>query len=190
MIFAQPNTITGSIGVFGLVPLLKNFWNDKLGINFDRVKTGKYADLGNPNREMLPEEEAIIQQYIDKTYAEFKSRVANGRKMPIDKVDSIAQGRIYSGIQAKQIGLVDQLGSLQDAIDAAAKKANLTDYSLKIMPYYKTNFSKAFRNMIMVKEDMVKEELGKENYIMYKKAKAIEQMQGILMYYPFEVSIN
>ncbi|RYD74097.1 MAG: signal peptide peptidase SppA [Sphingobacteriales bacterium] len=189
MIFAQPNTITGSIGVFGLIPILKDFWNNKLGINFDRVTTGKYADLGNPNRKMTAEEEAIIQQYIDKTYTEFKQRVADGRKLPIERVDSLAQGRIYSGIQAKEIGLVDQLGSLQDAIDAAAKRAKLDTYSIKVMPKYKQNFSKAFRNMVMVKEDMVKEELGPQNYYMYKKAKSIEQMQGILMYYPYELNI-
>ncbi|MGZ8569996.1 MAG: signal peptide peptidase SppA, partial [Bacteroidia bacterium] len=170
MIFAQPNTITGSIGVFGLVPMLKNFWDKKLGITFDRVVTGKYADLGNLNRAMTAEEEAVIQQYIDKTYSEFKQRVADGRKMPIGKVDSIAQGRIYSGIQAKQIGLVDQLGSLQDAIDAAAKKANLENYSIKIMPKYKPDFRKVFRNMVMVKEDVLKEELGAENYKIYQKA--------------------
>lgn len=190
MIFAQPNTITGSIGVFGLVPMLKNFWDKKLGINFDRVVTGKYADLGNLNRPMTAEEEAIIQQYIDKTYTEFKQRVADGRKMPIAKVDSIAQGRIYSGLQAKEIGLIDNLGSLQDAIDAAAKKAKLDDYSIKIMPKYKPNFSKVFENMVMSKEHILKEELGAENYKIYQKAKAVEKLTGVLMYYPFEVAIN
>ncbi len=189
MIFAQPNTITGSIGVFGLLPMMKEFWNKKLGITFDRVVTGKYADMGNINRPMSAEEEAVIQQYIDKTYTEFKQRVADGRKMPIERVDSIAQGRIYSGIQAKQIGLVDNLGSLQDAIDAAAKKANLKDYSLKIMPKYKQNFSKALGNMVMAKEEVMKEEMGAENYKIYQRAKAIEKMSGILMYYPFEVNI-
>ncbi len=139
-IFAQPNTVTGSIGVFGLVPNMEGLLTGKLGLTFDGVKTGKYADLGNTTRAMSPDEEAIIQNGVNKVYATFLKRVADGRNMSVSRVDSLAQGRIYSGIQAKKIGLVDELGGLDRAIQSAAKKAGLKEYRLTELPKMKDPF--------------------------------------------------
>jgi len=188
-IFAEPTSITGSIGVFGLLMDAQDFWKNKLGITWDRVKTGKYADIANPNRQMTDEEKGIIQGLINNTYAEFKSRVASGRKLKSEFVDSIAQGHVYSGSQAKELGLVDALGNMDDAIAMAAKKANLTQYSIKTMPEFSNGFFKMFNRMNMVKENMVEQEIGKQNYQMVKKAESVKDMQGILMYYPFEMNI-
>lgn len=126
-IFAQPNTITGSIGVFGIIPNLQNFFNNKLGITFDEVKTGKYADLMSVNRPLTVDERDLIQQGVNKTYNTFTKKVADGRKISQAKVDSIGQGRVWTGAQALQIGLVDRLGGLEDAIKSAAKKAKIKD---------------------------------------------------------------
>jgi protease IV len=189
-IFAEPTSITGSIGVFGLLPDLEAFWKDKTGITWDRVKTGKYADIGNPNREMTGEEQGIIQMLIDHTYAEFKDRVATGRKLKSEFVDSIAQGRVYSGRQAKDIGLVDGLGNLQDAIDMAAKKANITQYRLEILPEYNNGIFKMFNRSRMVSANAeIENQIGKENYVILQKAASIKDLKGVLMYYPFDLNI-
>lgn len=187
-IIAEPNTITGSIGVFALLPNLKKFWEKDLGITWDRLKTGKYADLGNPNREMLPEEEAIIQTYIDTTYNQFKLRVAQGRKLPISKVDSIAQGRIYSGLQAKELGLIDQLGNLNDAIDVACKKAKLKTYKLQILPNYDDKWRMLTKSLSEAKINFIQSEMG-DNYMLVKKAKAATERSGIMMLFPYDVTV-
>jgi protease-4 len=188
IIFAEPNTITGSIGVFALLPNLKKFWEKDLGITWDRIKTGRYADLGNPNREMLPEEEQIIQTYIDTTYIDFKRRVAEGRKLPITSVDSLAQGRIYSGLQALQLGLVDKLGNLDDAIAEAVKMAKLDKYRLQILPKYDDKWKQITRGLTEAKTSLIKSQLG-DNYIILEKAKAATQNTGVMMLCPYELTI-
>src|SRR5690606_10749479 len=129
-IFAQPNTITGSIGVFGIIPNLQNFFNNKLGITFDEVKTGRYADLMTLSRPLTADERDLIQQDVNRIYQTFTKKVANGRNLTQTKVDSIGQGRVWTGAQAAEIGLVDRLGSLDDAIKAAAQKAHLKDFRI------------------------------------------------------------
>jgi len=188
-ILAEPNTITGSIGVFALMPQLKKFWNDKLGITWDRVNTGKYADLGNPDREMTAEEEQIIQRQIDTIYMDFKMRVSQGRHLKPEFVDSIAEGRVYSGIQAKKIGLVDRFGSLEDAVVLAAKMAKTDNYNTEILPQYSTNFSKILGAISQTKENLVQQEFG-QSYSTLKKVEKVKDMQGILMYYPGAVEVN
>ncbi len=133
-IFAQPNTLTGSIGVFSLMLDLKNMLNNKLGITFDGVTTNTYSDYGNLARPMTEFERKVTQNSVDTIYEVFKSRVVAGRKLSGAKVDSIAQGRIWSGADALKIGLVDRLGGLQDAIDCAAKMAKLKKYSTRTYP--------------------------------------------------------
>jgi protease-4 len=187
-IVCQANTITGSIGVFGLLGNLQEFWKNKLGITWDRVKTGKYADIGNPNREMTEEEQQIIQSLIDKTYGEFKSRVATGRHLKPEFVDSIAQGHVYSGTQAKQLGLVDQIGNLDDAIALAAKKANVDKYSLKVLPKYENGFLKMFSHMEDEKVSAMQKNLM-QNYDLFKKVSEVQELNGVLMYYPYDVNI-
>lgn len=133
-IVAEPTTITGSIGVFGLIPNAQKLLNDKLGIEFEYVGTGKHSDIGRIDRDMTLEEREYIESIIDKIYDTFLSRVAEGRKMTKEQVHEVAQGRVWTGVMAKEVGLVDELGGLEKAIEIAAKEANLTEYKLKEYP--------------------------------------------------------
>jgi len=126
-IFAEPTTITGSIGVFGIIPNMQGFFNNKLGITFDGQKTHKYADMPTGTRPLTQHEKDIIQGYIDDFYTGFKERVAEGRNLTVAQVDSIGQGRVWTGEDAKRIGLVDEMGGLEAAIAEAANLAGLSD---------------------------------------------------------------
>ncbi|RYY15669.1 MAG: signal peptide peptidase SppA, partial [Chitinophagaceae bacterium] len=125
VIFAQPNTITGSIGVFSVVPNMQKFFNNKLGITFDAVKTAPDADAGTVVQPLTPSQQRFFQESVDSIYRTFKTRVAEGRNMSMEMVDSIGQGRVWSGKRALGLGLVDKLGGLQDALAAAAALAKL-----------------------------------------------------------------
>ncbi|HKG06015.1 MAG TPA: signal peptide peptidase SppA, partial [Pedobacter sp.] len=129
-IFVQPNTITGSIGVFGVIPNFQNLLNNKLGITFDGVKTGKYADIMSVSRPMTAGEKLIIQQDVNHVYDTFITHVSNGRKKTKAYIDSIGGGRVWVGTDAVKIGLADRTGSFKDAITAAAKKAKIKDYNV------------------------------------------------------------
>ncbi len=133
-IFALPNTITGSIGVFGVMMNTQKMFNNKLGITFDTEKTSALADLGDGNKPMTERERAIIQSGVDTIYHLFKSHVAAGRKMDINYVDSIGQGRVWTGKRALDLKLVDGLGGLDRAIAAAAKLAGLSSYRVITYP--------------------------------------------------------
>jgi protease-4 len=133
-IVAEPSTITGSIGVFGLALNMQKIANDH-GITFDAVKTGALADLGTVSRPMTPEEQAVIQKHVDHIYDQFVEHVAVCRKLTTNRVDELAQGRVWSGADALKNGLVDELGGLQEAIDVAAREAKLgTNYSVAEFP--------------------------------------------------------
>jgi protease-4 len=125
-IFAEPNTITGSIGVFGLLPNIQQLANNN-GITWDTVKTGRFADIQTVTRPKTPQELALIQRSVDRIYDQFLTRVAEARKLPKSRVAEIAQGRVWSGKQAQAIGLVDEMGGLEAAIQDAAKRAKLGD---------------------------------------------------------------
>jgi protease-4 len=125
-IFAEPNTITGSIGVFGILPNLQKLANNN-GINWDVVKTGRFADSQTVSRPKQPEELAIYQAAVDRIYYQFVTKVADSRKLPASKVQEIAQGRVWSGLAAKQIGLVDEIGGINEAVKYAAQEAKLGD---------------------------------------------------------------
>ncbi|WP_449418314.1 signal peptide peptidase SppA [Phormidium nigroviride] len=125
-IFAEPNTITGSIGVFGLLVNVQKLANNN-GISWDTVKTGRYADAETISRPKTPQELANIQRVVDRIYDRFTKKVAESRKLPLTKVQEIAQGRVWSGSAAKQLGLVDEIGGIENAIQAAAKQAKLGD---------------------------------------------------------------
>lgn len=141
-IFAQSNTITGSIGVFGTIPNFKNLFNDKLGITFDGVKTSKHADMmsGNFDKPLTAEEMRILQTEVERVYNTFLNRVAEGRNMTVEEIDAIGQGRVWTGNQAKELGLVDEIGSLDRAIIAAANSANLENYITVNYPSIKQPF--------------------------------------------------
>lgn len=125
-IFADPTTITGSIGIFGLIPDASGLLTEKLGLHFDVVKTNESSDFGTMSRAFNPAESAALQSYIERGYSLFLNRVSTGRKKPTAQIDSIAQGRVWTGNQALGIGLVDKLGTLNDAIAEAARRANLS----------------------------------------------------------------
>lgn len=149
-IFAEPSTLTGSIGIFAMIPDASELLTEKLGLNFDVVKTNESSDFGAMGRPFNATESAALQAHIDRGYRLFLKRVAEGRtasgkKMTIDDVDKVGQGRVWTGNQALNNGLVDQLGSLDDAIAHAARLAHLEDYSVRNLPQQATwleNFSK------------------------------------------------
>jgi protease-4 len=191
-IFAQPNTITGSIGVFGIIPNMKNFFNKKLGITFDAVKTGPFADMLGVNRPLNDAEKKFIQNSIDTIYDAFKGRVSEGRKLSLANVDSIAQGRVWTGKRALQIHLVDRLGNINDAINCASRMAKLKSYTLKEYPEKKSFFEKIFNDYKNdVKTKTIKEEIGEEQYTIFKQLKSIRKMVAIPQArLPFEISIQ
>lgn len=147
VIVAEPTTITGSIGVFGILFNAQKFFNNKLGITFDQVKTGKYADLGDYTRALSESEKFIIQNEVNRIYEDFTQKVAAGRNMPIEKVKNIAEGRVWSGIDAKRIGLVDEFGNTDTAIAIAAKKANLSAYRVISLPEIEDPIKKLMKNL-------------------------------------------
>jgi protease-4 len=125
-IFASPGTVTGSIGVYGLLPNFQEIANEN-GISWDSVNTGRYADIGTVSRPKTPEELAIVQRVVDQIYDQFLTMVSESRELPRAQVEEIAQGRVWSGVEAQRLGLVDELGGIEDAIEAAAAAANLAD---------------------------------------------------------------
>lgn len=133
-ILAEPTTITGSIGVFGLIPNAEKLLNDKMGVTFEYIGTGKNSDMGRIDRPLTSNQKEYIGSIIDKIYDTFLTRVADGREMTKEEVHAVAQGRVWTGKMAKEVGLVDQLGGLEDAIAVAAEEAGLKDYRLKELP--------------------------------------------------------
>jgi protease-4 len=175
-IIAEPNTITGSIGIFAVLPNMQKLFNDKLGITFDGVKTGKYADLGDVSRPLSPEERAILQNSVNRGYDDFTKAVANGRGKTQAYINSIGQGRVWTGTQALKIGLVDRLGNINDAVKSAAKKAGVKDYRIVAYPEQKSFLNKFGEGLSAeVKAHFVKAELG-ENYRYYEQIKGVTQM--------------
>ncbi len=133
-IFADPTTLTGSIGVFGTVPNLKGFFNDKLGLTFDEVKTNENSDFGSIAKPLTPYQMKMMQKHVTDTYDDFITLVSTERELRKTFVDSIAQGRVWSGDDAIELGLVDELGGIEEAVAYAAKKADLESYSIKEYP--------------------------------------------------------
>jgi protease-4 len=177
-IFAQPNTITGSIGVFGLIPNAQKFFTDKLGITFDEVKVTKHGVLGGITKPLDPEEAAFAQRNVEKTYREFKLRVAEGRHKDTAYIETIAQGRVWTGNQGIANGLVDTIGGLDDAIAYAAQKANLKNYRLKEYPESKSIEEKIEESFGEMKANAIKEELG-DQYTFYKTVQWMKTTSGI-----------
>lgn len=188
-IFAQPTTLTGSIGIFGIFPNIGGL-TDKLGIKFDNVKTNKYSDFGATYRPMNTEERAILQRYINNGYELFTKRCAEGRNMNIDSLKAIAEGRIYSGTDAMRLGLVDEMGGLEEAIAFAAKKANISNYTLKYYPSVKSlieQISDIFSTS--VEERIVKSQLG-ENYRLFRTIQRAQTTTGIKAIMLYSITVK
>lgn len=189
-IFAEPNTITGSIGVFGIIPNMELFFKNKLGVTFDGVKTGEYADAGifHP---LSTEEKKMVQHSIEMTYQQFKKRVADGRKKDTAYVESIAQGRVWIGNDAIANGLIDRFGGLQDAIDCAARLAKTSDYRLKELPEPENIFDRILGSSPDNYSSKIKAELGAENFKIYSELVRIRQMTNTTQTrLPFEFLIH
>ncbi len=188
-IIAQPNTLTGSIGIFGMFPNAEGL-TKKIGVSFDVVKTNKYSDFGDLTRPMREDEKVILQNYIERGYDLFLTRCSDGRGIAKDSLDNIAQGRVWTGKQALEIGLVDALGSIDTAIEEAAKLAKLEDYSLSSFPK-KTDFFESF--LSNQKEELttkaMKEYLGSD-YQFFKTLKEIKDQDFVQARMPYDVVVK
>ncbi|HEX7906396.1 MAG TPA: signal peptide peptidase SppA [Chitinophagaceae bacterium] len=191
-IFAQRNTITGSIGVFGIIPNMEGFFKNKLGVTFDGVKTGPYADAMTITRPMNEKEKQLIQKEIEIIYTLFKQRVADGRKKDTAYIDSIAQGRVWTGLRAIDIGLIDRFGGIEDAVKSAASMAKLTDYQVKEFPEPQGLLEKIFgKSTPLSYNEQVKQEIGEDNYKLYQQLKKIKEMSNTVQArLPFEFFIH
>ncbi|MBK8557905.1 MAG: signal peptide peptidase SppA [Lewinellaceae bacterium] len=195
-IFAEPNSITGSIGVFGIIPVLQKTMKDNLGITMDTVRTGKYSAFGTPFYDFSPDESKIIQSRIDWVYEDFLRKVAEGRNMTRDQVNEIAQGRVWPGNKAKSIGLVDDLGGLDRAMSAAASLAGLEKYRTTEYPRTKTGIEQ-FMDKITKSKDrddsiknwMLRSQLG-DMYPAYKTMMDFKESRGIQARLPYELMIQ
>ncbi|MEY3416768.1 MAG: signal peptide peptidase SppA [Bacteroidota bacterium] len=190
-IVAQPTTITGSIGVFGLIFNIKNTLSNKFGITVDGYQTGKFSDVGSVTREMTDYERKIIQSEVAFTYEEFLRKAAEGRKVNIEVIRKVAGGRVWTGTQAKAIGLVDELGGLQKAIDIAAASAKLgADYSVMYVPEHKNWLEALFEDKSKdAQSKMIAAELG-ELYPYFKTLQKINTMKGVQARVPFELVVE
>jgi len=189
-IFAQPNTITGSIGVFGLIPNAQKALSEKLGITIDTVNTNKHSDVGTILRGVTNEEHAYIQQGVEKIYDVFITKVGEGRHMPKSDVDSIGQGRVWSGADAIKINLVDELGGLNDALSYAAKKANLKEYKIKDYPKHKEPLLEILgASQDEMETRAIKSKLG-EQYIYLQQLKHVLSSKGVQARLPYEMIIE
>lgn len=190
-IFAEPTTITGSIGVFGVIPNFQNLMNNKIGVHYDGVKTGKFADLMTSfDRPLTAEERDIIQREVDKVYGTFTKVVADGRKLSIADVDSIGQGRVWTGAQGVNNKLVDRLGNLDIAIQAAAKKANLSKYKVSQYPEKEDPFTSILNNSKeKVQVWVAKEQMG-EYYRYFDVMRKATAQTGVQARLPYSVEIH
>lgn len=177
-IFAEPGTLTGSIGVFGVMPDLQQFFNNKLGITFDGVKTAPYADMGAISRPLTAPEQQIMQASIDTMYHTFKSRVAGGRKLDMAFVDNIAQGHVYTGKRAIEIKLVDRIGYISDAVRSAAAMAKLSIFQIKEYPAKKSFLQQLMSGDadIPFAKNRLRETVGEEQLKYYEQLRSLEQL--------------
>jgi len=178
-IFAQPNTITGSIGVFGIIPNMQQFFDHKLGVTFDEVTTSPHAAMMSVSRPLTPLQRQYIQNEIDTIYHDFKLRVAQGRRKSMEYVDSIAQGRVWSGERALELGLVDRMGGLHDAITTAAAMARLSSYGLREYPGKQSVLELILGSRAeTVREAALERELGAEGYRTYSTIRDLQRFVG------------
>ncbi|MDX2195135.1 MAG: signal peptide peptidase SppA [Cytophagales bacterium] len=190
-IVAQPNSITGSIGVFGLFFNVKNFFKNKLGVTYDGVKTGHFSDVGSAMREPTEYEKKAIQSEVDITYDIFVTKAAKGRKKSKDELYALASGRIYSGIDAKANGLVDDLGGLDKAVALAAKAAKLgTDYEINYSTGKKDFFEKIMETLSARMHTSGMEMMPAELINPVKHVLKLKQMEGIQARAPFEMVVE
>lgn len=187
-IFADPTTLTGSIGVFGTFPNAKKFLNETVGLTFDVVKTNENADFGSITEPLTDYQKKMLQKYVGNTYNDFTSLVARTRGLRQSYVDSIGQGRVWAGTDALELGLVDELGGLDKAIEYAAKQADLKDYSIKNYPKQKDLMEMLLSGDIQEPyvKSLIKNKLGK-NYSYLETVDNISRLDGVQALMPFMI---
>jgi protease-4 len=189
-ILANVTTITGSIGVFGTIPNLNGLLTDKIGITFDNVSTNEHSDMPSITRKMTPFEVNLMQNYVESTYNTFVSHVANGRKKSATYVDSIGQGRVWSGENGKLNGLVDEFGGLKEALKLAASKAGLEHYRIKELPKQKDTFAELMKSLsARVQNRILQSELG-ESYHLWENLSRESRANGIYTRMSYDLEIN
>ncbi len=189
-IISEPTTLTGSIGVFSIIPNMQKFFDKKLGITFDGVKTGKYSDFVTASRSLTTGEKAILQKQVNTVYKTFVNLVVAGRKMTFDEVNNIGQGRVWTGIQAVELGLVDEIGGLDYAIESAKDLAKIEDYKILEYPEIKEPFQEILESL---QEDISAKIFSTEvNNIFehYSKALKMVKSKEIQARLPFEMEIK
>jgi protease-4 len=189
-IVAEPTTLTGSIGIFGMFPNAKGL-ADKVGVTFDVAKTNEYSDVGIITRPMKDGEKAMLQSYIERGYDLFVTRCADGRGMKKEDIEKIAQGRVWSGTMAKEIGLVDEIGGLDKALEIASKKAGVEKYTTQEYPEPKSMFSTLLDKSLpaYIESRMLKSKLG-SYYSDFNTMRKIDRMSRIQARIPLEINLN
>ena len=190
VIVANPTTITGSIGVFGTIPNLGELLNNKIGITFDQVMTNEHSDMPSITRKMTPFETNLMQSYVESTYGIFLSHVAEGRKMSTTMVDSIGQGRVWSGVNAKGNHLIDDFGGLREALKIAADKAGIKEYRVKELPKQKDPFAEILKNFTVRMQAKMMESMMGKTYDYWNNFTREANAKGIYTRMPFNVEIN
>jgi protease-4 len=190
-IVASPNTITGSIGVFGLLVNAQGFFNNKLGITMDVEKTNTWSDFGSVYRPLSGDERLVLQKMVDDIYGTFVNRVSSGRRLPYAEVDRIGEGRVWSGVNAKELGLVDVLGGLNTAIDIAIEKAGVgNNYRIIDLPKLEDPFTQIMKELTGdVRERLIRKELS-DHYNQYRYVKNLLNADRIQARMPFEIRVH
>ncbi|MEM1124982.1 MAG: S49 family peptidase, partial [Bacteroidota bacterium] len=195
-IYAEPSTITGSIGIFSMIPNASELMNEKIGISLDTLNLAQYASSFNLFHDHAPDEAAILQEMTENGYEMFLKRVADGRDMTRDEVHEVAQGRVWTGEKALELGLVDELGGLEAAIAEVTERAGLETYRVAEYPKIKDPIQQLMDKLLnpanakaQAKRAMIKEELG-QAYPYYKQLKEIQEMRGPQARLPFLIDLQ
>ena len=178
-IFAEPTTLTGSIGIFGMIPCAEELLTDKIGLRFDNVKTNKFSQVVSLNRKMTAEEKANFQAYVNRGYELFVSRCAEGRGMTTEAIKKIAEGRVWDGRTAQTIGLVDELGGMDAALAWVADASEIENYSTVVYPKQKDLFERIMEELNgNMEARFMKSYLGND-YKYYRTIRAVRDMDPI-----------
>ncbi len=188
VIVANKMTLTGSIGVFGMIMNPNKMLTNKVGLTFDSVSTNDHSTFGSLGHSIDATERAVIMKSVDKVYERFTSLVAEGRNLPLEKVLDIAAGRVWTGVQAKQIGLIDDFGGLNQAIALAAEKADLESYRVNEVLSTEDPFAAIFSGLAAkIRSAVLRSEMGSEAYIQYNKVKSVVSKNGVMAMMPYEI---
>jgi protease-4 len=189
-IFANPTTISGSIGVFGLLPNAEKLLEKKLGLSTETVNTNNYSDFPSIFRPMSSYEKEVMQLSVEKTYSDFVSKVASGRDMNFEEVDNIGQGRVWSGTRAMKIGLVDEMGGLEDAIKGAAELAGIDKYKIRELPEIEDPYTRLLTELSGdIRMSLLRRELG-ESIEYYNRVMELRDLSGIQALLPYFIVIR